>query len=162
MVSALADYTVLRAWLVHTFAHQGVAAWSFWAIGVQYASTTRPTTLTLECLLQVKAFINEAHYYADATIMFLVWPPEGKAAYTCHNSTDTTADTPVGLSNRTGPDVGDDTSKMAVHCPAGVSKHPEEAVTGWGIWIAERLWREIQWQHKEAGIASALASLEPV
>ena len=94
--------------------------------------------------------------------MFLVWPPEGKAVYTCNNSTHTTADTPPGLSNRTGTDVGDDTSEMAVHCPDSVSKHPKRAVTGWGTWIAERLWREIQWQHKEAGLASALASPAPV
>ena len=103
------------------------------------------------CLLQVKAFINEAHYYADATIMFPVWPPEVKATYTCQSHMTTNSN--EQLNNTTGANSHDEGEDTAVHCPDGIAKHPQQAVTGWGIWMAEGLWKEIQWQHKESGTA---------
>lgn len=101
---------------------------------------------------QVRPFINEAHYYADATIMFPVWPPESNTTYTCqpHVSTDA-SEQPY---NTTEANVKAEDLDKAVHCPEGISKHPQQAITGWGIWMAEGLWKEIQWQHTEAGPAA--------
>ncbi len=67
--------------------------------------------------LQVRPFINEAHYYADATIMFPVWPPEQQSVYTSNNS-----DTPLLYKGGTQP----------------------RTVTGWGLWLAQALWKEVQ------------------
>lgn len=104
------------------------------------------------CLLQMKAFINEAHYYADATIMFPVWPPEAKTLYTC--SSDSTSSEAIGnQSTTTGKPSNTDSVDAAVrlvHCPKGMPKHPKNAVTGWGGWMADMLWNEVQWQYKAA------------
>jgi len=67
--------------------------------------------------LQVRPLINEAHYYADATIMFPVWPPEQQSVYTSNNS-----DTPPLYEGGTQP----------------------RTVTGWGLWLAQALWKEVQ------------------
>jgi len=67
--------------------------------------------------LQVRPFINEAHYYADATIMFPVWPPEQQSVYNSNNS---------------------DTSTLSEG-----STQPR-TVTGWGLWLAQALWKEVQ------------------
>lgn len=110
----------------------------------------------LAAMLQVKAFINEAHYYADATIMFPVWPPEPRALYTC--TSDHTADTTESLSIASSLQLPANTTDVAVplvHCPEGTPKDPKEALTGWGIWMAEALWKEIQVQHKERHSALA-------
>ena len=78
-------------------------------------------------LLQVRPFINEAHYYADATLMFPVWPPESKAA------------------------DGPDTSETGQQHAAG-EKRPQE-ITTWGLWLAEHLWKEIQQRLKQQAAA---------
>ena len=67
--------------------------------------------------VQVRPFINEAHYYADATIMFPVWPPEQQSVYTSNNS---------------------DTS------PLSESSTQPRTVTGWGLWLAQAVWKEVQ------------------
>ena len=112
-------------------------------------------------LLQIKAFINEAHYYADATIMFPVWPPESKQKYTCgHLSSETSAQRSDNESNschNTTNPVSEqvlNSFRRAVRCPEGIAVSPEQEVTGWGIWMAEKLWAEIQWQYKQAHTAS--------
>ena len=68
--------------------------------------------------LQVRPFINEAHYYADATLMFPVWPPEPKAAHLNWH--------------------GQAAQHAQQHTPDAV---PQE-VSGWGLWLAEHLWKE--------------------
>ena len=68
--------------------------------------------------LQVRPFINEAHYYADATLMFPVWPPEVQPACSVNGT-------------------------AAPQLPQTAAK-PEE-VTGWGTWLAQQLWQEVQW-----------------
>lgn len=76
--------------------------------------------------VQVRPFINEAHYYADATIMFPVWPPEQQSTYN-YNSTDF----------KSSAEPEDNTQ-------------PRPA-TGWGLWLAQKLWQEVQWRcnHKD-------------
>ena len=67
-----------------------VQAWQSWQIQQLCAA------------LQVKAFINEAHYYADATLMFPVWPPitadnSSTTLNQCEGSTKPRQDTNWGL-----------------------------------------------------------------
>lgn len=115
-------------------------------------------------LLQIKAFINEAHYYADATIMFPVWPPEGQHKYTCgHVSSDASVQCNYDemqschTCNSTTCEQSVNSFQHALRCPEGVAESPQQEVTGWGIWMAEKLWAEIQWQYKQAHTAPTAA-----
>lgn len=67
--------------------------------------------------LQVRPFINEAHYYAGATIMFPVWPPEQQSVYTSNNSHTS---------------------------PLHEGGTQPRTVTGWGLWLAQAVWKEVQ------------------
>ncbi|KAL0049946.1 hypothetical protein WJX82_001365 [Trebouxia sp. C0006] len=93
-----------------------------------FLQSRRPSSMSERVLLRidialtqhgnvVRPFINEAHYYADATIMFPVWPPEQQSVYTSNNS-----DTPLLYKGGTQP----------------------RTVTGWGLWLAQALWKEVQ------------------
>lgn len=77
--------------------------------------------------MKVRPFINEAHYYADASLMFPVWPPQPKSAHA-------------------------DNRSLATH-PAqqqNAATSPPTEVTGWGLWLAERVWREAQWRDTQS------------
>ncbi|DBA69416.1 TPA: hypothetical protein ACH3X2_012829 [Trebouxia sp. C0005] len=93
-----------------------------------FAQSGRPSSMSEHVLLRidvaltqhgnvVRPFINEAHYYADATIMFPVWPPEQQSVYTSNNS---------------------DMS------PLSEGNTQPRTVTGWGLWLAQALWKEVQ------------------
>ena len=124
--------------------------------------------------LQIKAFINEAHYYADATIMFPVWPPEPKLKYKhgLNAITESLGDDGSAQLSGTGSNTGSNNCRgsnisacerpltslhQAEHYFEGSGGRPQDEVTGWGIWMAERLWAEIQFQHKQARLASTVA-----
>ncbi|KAL3131914.1 hypothetical protein ABBQ38_007617 [Trebouxia sp. C0009 RCD-2024] len=77
---------------------------------------------------RVRPFINEAHYYADASLMFPVWPPQPKSAHADNES---------------------QAAHPAQHQHATTS--PTTEVTGWGLWLAEHVWREVQWRLTQRG-----------
>ena len=80
---------------------------------------------------QVRPFINEAHYFADATLMFPVWPPESKSVHTSN-----IYHTAQQQQQQQQPQVQ----------PLHTASVPPSEVTGWGLWLAEQLWNETQWR----------------
>ncbi|DBA95115.1 TPA: hypothetical protein ACH3X1_002625 [Trebouxia sp. C0004] len=93
-----------------------------------FLQSERPSSMSQHVLLRidialtqlgnmVRPFINEAHYYADATIMFPVWPPEQQSVHT-RNQSDTS--------------------------PLSEGSTQPRTVTGWGLWLAQALWKEVQ------------------
>lgn len=79
--------------------------------------------------LQVRPFINEAHYFADATLMFPVWPPEPKSVHT--NSYQAAQQQQLQQQEQKAQQQQQHTAVA-----------PSSKVTGWGLWLAEHLWTE--------------------
>ena len=85
---------------------------------------------------QVKPFINEAHYFADATLMFPVWPPEPKSVYTSS----------IHQAAQQLQQQMQQKKQQPQSQPQHTAFVPPTEVTGWGVWLAERLWNEVQWR----------------
>ena len=94
-------------------------------------------TALLCAVPQVRPFINEAHYFADATLMFPVWPPEPKPVYTSNIY-----------------QAAQQRQQQHMQQPQSQPQHtafePPSEVTGWGLWLAEHLWDEVQWRIAES------------
>lgn len=83
---------------------------------------------------QVRPFINEAHYFADATLMFPVWPPEPKSVHIDSHQ----AAQQQRLQQR------EQEPQHAQRQQQHTADVPPSKITGWGLWLAEHLWIEVE------------------